>query len=487
MPTLKHSIYNVKARECGCKRTTHQLFSYELWSLNRAMVYTHASCVCNEIAALHMRHQVDDGSRYTSKLSLKVYLRPLIQAVLPVSQETIISHCSGDKRSLMLAAQESLLTKSITKSDATVKMFLKDDKYVVDYGLGFHLNQSVSNKIAYPRCIQYRNKRYCLQLATYLHPIEKMVYSHCDSSGTPIFAKCRNLSQRGGDLRAKWDSFEKPIAYLLDHSKFDAHVSVQLLALATWFHTSCNSDPILRELLEMQVNNRGYTKNGTSYRTRGTRMSGDQNTGLDNSIINYAMLASWVAASGVRAQFYVDGDDSVIIADRPIDIGVDHFLQFGMVTKMDCTQEFEQVEFCQTRPVFDGVSWRCVRNPYRIISRTPWMVGTKWLRKVPDYLYSIGLCEQALNMGLPVAQYLAKNLVEKFSGRKRVRTHLDYVANREYVRPGRARFVAPTYECRLSFARAWGISPSEQESIEAGLALRCPEIVEGFDNSPFKQ
>jgi hypothetical protein len=448
-------------------RATTKLFDYAGCQADFS-IYTHKGCVCNEKIALEQRHQVDDGTRYTSRNKLRRFLRPIIRPVVPTTEEHIISRCAGGKKLLMTQAQETLESTPIKSSDGDVKMFLKDDKYHDAADLAELLGQSDPIKYTPPRCIQYRNKRYCLRLATYLHAIEQAVYQVNDISGTPTFAKSRNQTQRGEDLHAKWQYFANPKALLLDHSKFDAHVGIELLELEHWYYNKCIPSEELRTLLSYQLDNKGYTKNGTRYRTAGTRMSGDQNTGLGNSLINYALLRAFCSYYKLEACYYIDGDDSVIIINdvgKHYDLGF--FEQFGMKTKLDSTLNFSDVEFCQCRPVFDGTNWRLVRNPYRMLARMPWTVkdnkqlGPKYVAK---YLASIGRCEVALGMGLPIGQFIGQQLARLSN--KSTRVDLQYVANREYVKPRNATFVPPSNMARESYAAAWGIPVEQQLEIE---------------------
>lgn len=473
---LEGCSFNVGPGDClADKRATFKLFEYDNPMLNSHQVVTHKSCQHNEEIALSQRHQVDDGSRYSSKLDLKKYLRPLVRSTHLSSEEHIISRCAGQKRKLLETARLTLQTSKLHYKDAKVKMFLKDDKYlrfVQDLKDMFH--QEVSESLTAPRCIQYRNKRYCLRLAQFLHPIEQAMYDMEDDYKTKIFAKSRNLKQRGEDLYNKWKSFKNPKAILLDHSKFDAHCSTELLRLEHWFYQKCHKSKELRSLLKWQLSNRGWTKNGTSYITKATRMSGDQNTGLGNSLINYAMIKAYCSHLKLKSSIYVDGDDSVVIYE---DDGINHpttfFGQFGMSTKVDYTKTFEHVEFCQTRPVYDGQSWHCVRNPLRLLSRLPWTVREEWARKPKVYLASVGRCELALGMGLPVGQYIG-GLLAGLSD-KHILTPLEYVAKLQAMRPRNAFIVHPSDECRMSYEKAWGLSPDEQRSLEAMNITECTE------------
>lgn len=437
--------------------------------------------MCNEVVALKQRHQLDTGLRYRSKIDLAKYLRPLSKTLSPCSEDTVITHSAGAKRKLLLSAKESLRAYPIEPEDARVKMFLKGDKA--------HVFDNEDAEFGAPRCIQYRNKRYCLRLATYLHQVERSVYRHMDSSGSPCFAKSRNLTQRGGDLRVKFEHYRNPTIICIDHSKFDAHCNVDLLKLEHKFYKRCFPKLDRNELgmlLSMQITNRGNTKHGTKYETRGTRMSGDQNTGLGNSLINYAMLAAFADYNKWDACFYVDGDDSVMVVEGDVKPDPKFFEQFGMKTKLECvTKEFHETEFCQTRPVFDGVAWRLVRNPLRLLARLPWAVRHITPECKRKYLRSVGLCEMALGVGLPIGQYIGEALSKLHKGYMITGNH--HRAQQEYIRPCSVKLVPPSYEARLEYERTWGIPIAEQLRIES-TTIELPVLGDNlcFDEEPFR-
>jgi hypothetical protein len=420
--------------------------------------------------------------RYKSKINLAKYLKPLVKLLSPVSEDTIIHHSDGAKKKLLLSAKESLGNYSIQPEDGEVKMFLKADK-------GHIFNDDPMPDYGAPRCIQYRNKRYCLRLATYLHPVENHVYRYTDDSNTPCFAKSRNLTQRGSDLWEKFQRYRNPTIICIDHSKFDAHCNKLLLKLEHSFYKHCfrNSDrQELSQLLSMQLVNKGVTKHGTRYVTAATRMSGDQNTGLGNSIINYAMLKACAAYNDWDACFYVDGDDSVVIVEGDVDPDPAFFAQFGMKTKIECvTKEFRSLEFCQTRPVFDGTSWRLVRNPHRMLARLPWAIRDIVPSIKNKYLRSVGLCEMALGVGLPIGQYIGHTLSKLGKGYMITGNH--HRAQKEHYRPSNVRLIPPTMEARMEYEETWGISIADQLRIEA-TTIALPDLGDclTYDEDPFR-
>lgn len=286
------------------------------------------------------------------------------------------------------------------------------------------------------------------------------------------FAKGRNLTQRAMDMRAIWESFRDPVALSLDHSKFDAHYNLGLMKVINQFNASCFSKYHRREFVKLaraQMYNKGTTRNGTKFFTVGTRMSGDQNTGSDNSEANFMMTTDWLNQLGITGQLYVDGDDEVVVIERS-DLGkvdVTRFSEYGMNTKLEgVTDVFEHIDFCQCRPVFDGVSWRLVRNPLRVLTRLPWLVKAMPPSRDAQWLKSIGMCELALGVGLPVMQAIACKLIA-LSPKKYVVTPLHSQAKGEFMKPWRAEPCSVRPEARASYERAWGITPEEQLQYEA--------------------
>lgn len=449
----------MKTSECECNRSTYKIFDYSKTALNQTIVWTHKGCVCNEKVALSNRHQIDDGSVLTGNIDvLRDVLNKHIKGkLIKNTTAQVLSHYTCAQHRLYLAASESLKVNAFDfHLDSFIKMFLKDDKY--------H-----DMEVKAPRCIQFRNKRYGLLLAKYLQPIEKEVYQWTDSSDTPIFAKGRNLSQRANDIITKWNSIANPVAILADHSKFDAHVNKTLLKLEHGFYVDMyQGDWFLKKLLKTQLVNQGYTNNGTKFITQGTRMSGDQNTGLGNSIINYAMIQAWLNKAQVLGHLYIDGDDSVIIisGDDLHKMDLNYFEMWGMKTKFDYAFIPEHIEFCQTRPVYDGVNWHCVRNPHRALARLPWLTRKNNLSCLPRYIKSLGMCEVALNLGLPVMQAIGTKLMDRGKGKYLV-TDLHYQAKQEYIKPWNVKPLPIRDVTRESYYLAWDITPGEQMELEA--------------------
>lgn len=436
--------------QCHTKRATIRLTGAG------PIIMTHADCVCNEERALKLRHLIDTGARYTYTGDLYVHLQQLLppEVLTPWSFQAVIDHYAGGKRIRYMRARENLRKYGFRTAHANVRMFLKDDKYLED-------------GLKEPRCIQYRAMEYCLLLGRYVHAIEKHVYQ-AEVNGSRVIAKGMNSYERAQWVVDAWNSFDGPVAVLLDHSKYDAHVSVPLLDIEHRFYRACfGPNKWLARLLALQLVNKGYTKNGTRYMVKGTRMSGDVNTGLGNSVVNYAMLAE--VLGHLPGRILVDGDDSIIITSTVCLTELRDRVQkmcplFGMETKADLAFGMQEVEFCQCRPVELSTGWRMVRNPERVIQRSPWTTRNYNEKGNQRLLRTIGLCELACNNGVPVLQAYSQDLASKGHGR----VLQDHWSARALLERGTG--VQPiTAAARMSFYQAWGITPEQQVTMEKGL------------------
>lgn len=446
------------------------------------MIYTHADCTHNELLALKNRHHapypvpVAASMVIARKASRALYNCVVFECGVEktkiVSASVIVSGYSCSKRKLFQRAADSLRELPLTSYDARVRMFLKDEKYSCSTLTSEPATYDGNTyEVKVPRGIQYRNKRYCLSLARYLKPIEELTWGAKDRTQTAIFAKSRNSHQRGADIYAKFCAFDQPLVLCLDHSRYDSHCHKELLKLEHKYYQMYNNAPLFRWLLKSQLLNKGSTKNGTKYFVPATRMSGDMNTGLGNNVGNYCMMMAWLEESDVDGLVYLDGDDSVIFIEnrdyhKLIDPAV-YFQRLGHETRYaQVVNTMEQIEFCQSRPMFDGLSWRFVRNPFRVLARVSWTTRVLAPRFVPRYVKSIGQCELACGNGVPVMQAMATAIIAAGHGKYWSLIDNHYRAKSERFGPLTAKPFPITEQSRASFALSWGIGVPQQLKLE---------------------
>lgn len=409
-----------------------------------------------------------------------------------VSTEQFVLMCPPRKRPIYQKAEEDFHLYGVSKKHAHSVMFVKMEKV---------------NPTKAPRCIQPRSPIYNLALGVYLKPIEHKVYKKIQvlfSSDVPVVFKGLNVGGMGAAMRCKWESFRKPVAIGLDATKFDMHVSVGMLK---WEHSVYNhmfgNDSELAKLLGWQLNNvgRGFAHNGTlSYKVTGRRFSGDMNTALGNCLIMCAMIYCWAKTKGVKIQLANNGDDAVVFMeheDMPLfSAGLhDWFLTLGfrMVVEKP-VHTFEEIEFCQMHPVYDGSSYRMVRNFSS--SREKDSICLLRLTKETDYykwLGAVGECGLALTSGIPVLQSFYGSYCRK-GIRSRMNDAVSMQSGMLFMSRGmEAKWEAVKEESRYSFFLAFGITPDEQRALEIyydELELEFGKIetidcIDEIESSPF--
>lgn len=215
-------------------------------------------------------------------------------------------------------------------------------------------------------------------------------------------------------------------------------------------------------------------------------MSGDFDTSLKGNLLMGFATAGYFEGSSVRYELIVDGDDAIIIleesdleqiADLP-----NYFLRLGMEIEIENTaREFEDISWCQSHPVLISGEWQFVRDPAKVLSGA--LVGPKWLqmrseRSKRALANTIGLGESYLNRGVPVLQSFANAVVRNANTNRQVKLgHNESLAYKVRHEIGKSWLKEmPTLEtrpvtdeARQSFARAYGMSITDQLSYESYL------------------
>jgi hypothetical protein len=161
------------------------------------------------------------------------------------------------------------------------------------------------------------------------------------------------------------------------------------------------------------------------------------------------------------------------------------FHKMGYTMKVEPTVDvLEKVEFCQTQPVFDGTHWRMVRNPRSCLSKD--LVSTKSLNTKKAWqlqCQAISDCGLAAYGDMPVFGAFYNHL--NVGGRHVQNIHR--TNGLEYMSYGlHHKYEQPTWESRLSFFKAFNITPDEQTCLEKTYnQLECkysPGSVVNFNN-----
>jgi len=342
-----------------------------------------------------------------------------------------------------------------------------------------------------PRAIQFRDIRFGVVLAAYLKPLEHAFYRMRGGRGRyarqvpwsrPI-GKGHSSTGRARMLREKLAGVKDACVISLDAKQFDKHVSLALLQIEHAFYRWVNHDPDFAHLLQLQLTNRGSSREGVSYKVVGKRMSGDMNTALGNCLLMVLMVTT--AMEGHVYDILDDGDDCLVILPRAdLAWALNHlpaaFLTYGFELKVEGFWGTEgpgwsmaQVEWCQSNPIeITTNEWRFVRNPIKVLSTA--LQGSKYFTSIgarAKLINTIGLAELMLNNGVPVLQEYGLALMRN-SGTKAIlkiqeTDDLWYRITRELGERNMKQLARvdpspPTWEARESFEIAFGISPTDQ-------------------------
>jgi len=370
---------------------------------------------------------------------------------------------SGRKRELNEQAIESLLTGGFKRHFSFVNTFVKPE----------WINKPADKA---PRCIQPRDRRFNCWIGRYIKPIERQVYKALNEMyGGVVVAKGLNAQQRGVALREHWDALRNPVAVVLDVSRFDQHVSKEALefehSIYEWFFPASKE---FHRKLAMMRNNIGFARcrdGSVKYNVEGRRMSGDMSTALGNVILMVAVLVSFMERySEDLWRIFDDGDDCVLLVERDLVNSIKASIQswfksLGFKLKIEqVTDVFERVSFCQSSPIYDGTQWVMCRDPRMVLEKDLCQVKMfRTEREWQEKCIAISGCGLALAGNLPIFwRFYA--MLGKFGSEKsgELHTGMDYLAAGLST-----KCVEPTDATRLSFYRAFDITPHEQKLIES--------------------
>jgi hypothetical protein len=297
-------------------------------------------------------------------------------------------------------------------------------------------------------------------------------------------AKGMNMLDRGEAISDKWSRFADPVAVGLDAARFDQHISSPMLLFEHMIYQLWldDHDPPDMEsfkwLARHQLKNIGIykAKDGKiKYETVGCRMSGDMNTSCGNILIMCALLWTYIRTCNLQGQVEVlnDGDDSVIILERR---NLDNFLsgvkswfhKLGFTMSLDgIYYSLEEIVFCQARPVKLERGWTLVPNPAKRLFSD--LVTTKPIHSKKVYnkwLGSVAGCGLAGSAGVPVFNSFYKWLARGANPYIPSLGSIYYRYRQELVNGMKMKARDPTWQERISFYFAYGITPGAQVIIE---------------------
>lgn len=381
-----------------------------------------------------------------------------IGVVPRASATVVVNHRTAMKRLRFGRGMEIYLRRGAYEKDSYITEMQKLEFYDVE-----------NIPIKEDRGIQYRSPVYNAALARHLHNVEPAIYrALLNQDGTPVVAKGFSPLERGLIIDAMASRFRDPMFVLADHSRFDAHVNMELLREEHRTYLRLRGyNRELRTLLHWQEKSKGVTRGGIRYHVTAKRMSGDLNTALGNSVLNWAMLQSFVDLHGLDVSIFLDGDDSLMICERQElpDLAA-HCLKYGMATTVEIVDDIHHAEFCQSRLIYTRQGPVMVRNPWKtldVLTKCPRKVEPEW--RAQGVLAATALGELMQAPAVPVI-CVAASVMARYAGETPI-----FITPDEWGRFSvyRTDTIIEDVDdtARVELERAWGMTISEQLAIEA--------------------
>jgi hypothetical protein len=397
-------------------------------------------------------------------------LAKFLPSTAPVNHGDFVAMYSGRKRAIYQSALDSIRAgRTSVAEDAKLQVFVKYEK-----------TDRTTKADPVPRIISPRNPRFNIRVGRYLKPLEhKLFDSLADLFGHTTVIKGYNATRSAQILREKWEMFRQPVAVGLDASRFDQHVSLDALRWEHQVYLKCfpqgKHKRRLAALLKLQEVNHceGFVPDGRiRYTVEGTRMSGDMNTSLGNCLLMCSMVHAFGRDTGVDIQLANNGDDCVVFMERsdlerfmaPLS---GWFLSMGFNMTVEApVYDFCELEFCQTKPIFDGREWIMCRNISTAIVKDSVMLKN-WdgADQYKGWLDAVGTGGMALAGQIPIFQELYQ-LYRRSGAKRKIPMELLPWSFRSLGEGVNRQYGVVHPECRSSFYFAFGVTPDEQECLE---------------------
>lgn len=360
---------------------------------NKGYLYYPPSTTTSYAAYIN-RHKPVTLQEYNPKLNLQLfkYIRKFIIRQEPWTEKQYLESITNiQKRKQYEQALEQLQVEGQPRS--YVQPFTKIEK------------MSLIKKYKAPRMIQGRHKTHNIAYGKFVKPLEKSVTKY-NPSTSQFFGK-GDYDTQARKIKALAEKYRYYTE--CDHSTFDAHVTKEQLEISHRFVRCCYEQRHRREIKCLQkkmINNKTMSRTGDKYTVKATRMSGDVDTGFGNCLINYAILKSTLKDMKLDGEVIVNGDDSIIFTNEPIDIKLAEqlFKQYNMETKVnESVTNIHKVEFCRTKLVINSEGMPTMMiDPDRLIDIYGMQYKIKTPKKYHQYLKETAMCNAVINKNNPI-------------------------------------------------------------------------------------
>lgn len=396
-----------------------------------------------------------------------------------LTQQQVIDHQSNaKKRRTCVMACEDINSGKVDKLPLRVKAFIKVERT--------ELKLDDGKITAQPRVISPMPRMHRVRMAQFFGcSNEKIILRYIDNMfALPTIMKGHSLDEVGELIAKKWRKFTTPVFIALDCSRFDAHCNVQAFKYVEQVLSrfvdpaerkeACGLVKALRKLKYMLFTEEGHY---TEVAPHTVLPSGCTITSLFAITLVCSILYHFHIKYGW--EFIDNGDDFGIIMElADIDkLGEieQHFSDVGQeVVAEEPVYVLEHIDFCQTRPVFNGSIYTMVRDPKVACVKDCIKIN----RNITDddWRYSVSTGGMILNNGIPVMYAFYKMLGRGVSNKAKIKRFALEGGMRMWLHdidlekhPERVI----THEARVSFAVAFNVSVEMQLALEQHFNRMC--------------
>lgn len=359
------------------------------------------------------------------------------------------------RREVLRAAHRRIVARGLARGDSRIQAFLKFEKLTSEGD---------------PRVIQPTTDEYLVSLGPMIKPIDKIL-----GAKRYEFTKGLSYEQLGARFAEHVKLYRDPVTISIDFSRFDAHVSADLLAVEHYVYCLVAPNTELAAMLAWQVNVRGKTRSGFEYQRSGGRCSGHPNTSCGNAILNLLMHRVVLHFLQVRASVFVNGDDALIILERA-EAAKWHpelYQPFGMKVE-GTTTELAWAEYCSGRFMPYRDTFLFVRDLPKALFKLPWALKRLTPTQARARRHDVLHAELSQQPCVPVYTAFCRYHHDLLPCTEPDRRILSWHMQEFDLSLQEARDIEP--RSRLWFADVYGVSPAEQIAAEHNI------LSSGWDN-----
>lgn len=346
------------------------------------------------------------------------------------------------------------------------------------------------------RCIQGCPNFQKMHFGYIMHSIESVLFDWADPEiGRSPF--CKHVKEEDQPEHIEECCAGSGKLVVTDHSAFEAHNSVaaERACVMQFYHLMTRGLACHDQFMDYFLTVRGLKTTCKfkfcTIRVKGCRMSGDLDTSLGNTLMNFMLMKHAAKAVGGYARGVAEGDDGLFRVSHKFP-KEDFFANLGFDLKIAETSTPGEAGFCSK---FWSNTHRPMREPIEFLARFGWSFSScrHGGKKVTDGLLRAKAFSTAYSFGgCPILAAVAKTALRLTEGAKiRVEefTWKQTEALGAFQDKGEGALIGKltgvTLEDREMFFRLFNITPDEQELVEEhfqGLtnleALTLPPCIE---------